>query len=129
MPIPFDCRYCGVKYEVAGDMAGKTIMCRECERRCPVPGSAKATAVLPSPAAKGSLPRAGGQPIPRGTLLRALAAVVGVGLLLFTGVYYWTRPFPWEIRKVEAREGGPPGGFGPPGKAPPGKSLPGGKMN
>jgi hypothetical protein len=137
MPILFDCRYCGVKYDVDDDMAGKPIMCRECERRCTVPGlpkSAKATAVLPPPpGGKASVPRVGGQPIPRETLLWTLAAVVGVGLLVFTGVYYWSRPFPWEIHKAAPRDKGPRDGFGPPrdgppGKGPPGKGPPGGQM-
>jgi hypothetical protein len=36
MPIPIECPGCNAIYEVADDLAGKEVLCRECERRVPV---------------------------------------------------------------------------------------------
>jgi DNA-directed RNA polymerase subunit RPC12/RpoP len=40
MPIPFKCPSCKVEYQVADDLAGKPIICRECNHRGQVSGSA-----------------------------------------------------------------------------------------
>lgn len=40
MPISFECASCNASYEVGDDLAGKTVLCRECERRGKVPDPA-----------------------------------------------------------------------------------------
>jgi hypothetical protein len=101
MPIPFQCPKCRARYEVADAMDGKTILCRECEERVSVGGQA-----------------AGGTKLTRRNALAALAYGVPGGLLVVAGIYYWSRPLPWE----RAHRGddppfppGPPRGGPPPG--------------
>lgn len=33
MPVPFECDHCHTAYEIADELAGKEVMCRECEKR------------------------------------------------------------------------------------------------
>jgi hypothetical protein len=40
MSIRFECSHCKVGYEVADDLGGKAIMCRECQKRGQVPDPA-----------------------------------------------------------------------------------------
>jgi DNA-directed RNA polymerase subunit RPC12/RpoP len=48
MPVPFTCSACGAAYEVADDLAGKAILCRECQARGQVPApAAPAGAAVP----------------------------------------------------------------------------------
>jgi hypothetical protein len=121
MPIPFECPKCQAKYEVADAMAGKTILCRKCDQRVPVGGQAAAAGDTHTPA---------GVPSTRRKVLLALAYAVPAGLLVTAGVYYWSRPLPWErARRGEDPffPGGPPPGGGPPGGGPPpGGPPPGG---
>jgi DNA-directed RNA polymerase subunit RPC12/RpoP len=33
MPVPFECDHCHAAYEVAEELSGKEVLCRECEKR------------------------------------------------------------------------------------------------
>jgi hypothetical protein len=33
MPVPFECNHCHAAYEVAAELSGKEVLCRECEKR------------------------------------------------------------------------------------------------
>ncbi len=139
MAILFVCPECRAKYEIDDSMAGKSMVCRECDQRCTVPGSS----ATPAPAIRKKLPSA-----PPNGLWVALATVI-VGLMGFAGIYYWSHPLPWERLGRQplpdsARvppcgrgfpRGGPGGGpfgpFGPGGGPPPGPPQgppPGGPM-
>jgi hypothetical protein len=129
MPIRFECTHCPAKYDVADDMAGKTILCRSCEKRGTVPSAATPP---PGSAPRPTLPAAAALrqvalPTRRSFLTPALAYGVPAGLLVFAGIYYWSRPFPWErLRDPRPGEpGGPPAR--PPGDAPKDNPPPGGQ--
>jgi hypothetical protein len=120
MPIFFECSSCSIKYEVADDMAGKTILCRQCEQRGKVPGvvpagnPARAAALVGT--ARGQKP-----PTRRKALEWGLGGAV-VGLVGFAMIYYWSHPLPWELKRrprptnpAEADAGGPPADGGPGG--------------
>jgi hypothetical protein len=94
MPFHFECPNCRAKYDVADDMAGKTILCRECEKRVPVkrPGTSAVRAAPPAAAAPGMLTR-------RKAVLIAVGSVVPAGLMAWVMGYYWKRPLPWEFKK------------------------------
>ena len=112
MTIPFACPCCNARYEVGDDLAGKTVLCRECERRGQVPDLTAPPAALACPNCRqttelpaamagrwarcpacSTLARVGGGRRVRPTRRRALLAAVGVfaaglagtGLLLLGG--------------------------------------------
>jgi hypothetical protein len=102
MPIHFECPNCRAKYDVAEDMVGKTMLCRECEQRVPVHVTATAGKAV---AAKGTAASAGA-PTRRNAVLIGLAGFLPGALLGWFGGYFWKRPLPWEgPHKREASEG------------------------
>ncbi len=124
MPIHFECPNCRAKYDVADDMIGKNILCRNCEQRVAVqrPGAGVARTAAPAAAASGAVSR-------RKAVLIA-AGILPVGFLGWFMGYYWKRPLPWErVKPAEDSEdrprrrfrGGPP----PDGQAPEGQAADG----
>ncbi len=121
MPVGFQCPNCKARYDIAEDMVGKTMLCRECEQRVsvPAPGAANKPA---HPALKAA--------VTAGDVSRRKMIVVGVstflpGMLLgWLGGYFWKRPLPWEgasRSRRERPEGAPEGeqtaeGQGPDGQ-------------
>jgi hypothetical protein len=91
MTITFACPHCSAKYEVADAMAGKSILCRECEQRGQVPGPAVAAAARPAVGA--------GQENPwtrRNVLKTSLTLAVPITLWA-AFAYYWQGAHPPEI--------------------------------
>jgi hypothetical protein len=100
MAIPFECANCRSRYEVADGMAGKTILCRQCEQRVPVrrPG---ATAPRGAPAASAAT-------LTRRNALLIAGSILPAVLLGGLGAYYWNRPLPWErVKPRERKDEGP----------------------
>jgi hypothetical protein len=97
MAVRFDCPSCKANYEVADDLAGKTIMCRVCKKRGSVRSLSAAASALAMPAASaaaGSVSRRNFLPW-AGLFLASLGAI-GVGALL-------ANP-PWERGKLSPEE-------------------------
>jgi hypothetical protein len=117
MPLLFECPHCRAKYEVADDMAGKAILCRECEQRGNVPAST----------AKQTGAAAGPKPPTRRKALKLVAGSLAAGAVLYAGVYYWFHELPWEVPKPRRPPPGqaPDDQAGQPGNGQPGNGQPG----
>jgi hypothetical protein len=131
MAIRFECSKCKTAYDVGEDMAGKMILCRECEHRGPVPGKAPAAAV-PPPGKMAPKPPGVSKGGPSWPMIQIVLAGVALCLLVTAGVYYWNHPLPWELRSTPSNQddgGGRPdrgkrGGRGAQGKGAPGGGAP-----
>jgi hypothetical protein len=101
VPIHFECPNCRAKYDVAEDMVGKPMLCRECEQRVTVAASAAAAKPV-HPALKAAAASAGD--VTRRSVLIGVASFLPGALLGWMGGYFWKRPLPWEGAKRERRE-------------------------
>jgi hypothetical protein len=121
MAISFACPHCSAKYEVADAMAGKSILCRQCEQRGQVPGPAVAAG------ARQAVGAGAEGPWTRRKVLKTGAALAVPMALWAAFAYYWQGAHPPEIPRRQrppntatdnaagnqdpagANPGGPPG--------------------
>ncbi len=102
MPIHFECPNCRARYDVAEDMVGKPMLCRECEQRVTVAASAAAAKPV-HPALKAAATSTG-EVTRRNAVLIGVASFLPGALLGWMGGYFWKRPLPWEGRRRETPE-------------------------
>jgi hypothetical protein len=102
VPIYFQCPNCRAKYDVAEDMVGKTMLCRECEQRVAVPASAAAAKPV-HPALKAAAASTG-EATRRSAILIGVASFLPGALLGWLGGYFWKRQLPWEGGRSGRRE-------------------------
>ena len=131
MPISFACPSCKAHYDVMDDLAGKSILCRVCQKRGTVPAApAKPAAPATSAGQKSLVATTPVDPSRRRMLLLVAA---GLGAIITGAVIarhpwrHWGEPDPKESPDGPGRRRGPggrgPGGPGGPGgdpKGPPG---------
>lgn len=125
--MKFQCPACSANYEVAKEMAGRSILCRMCGKRGMVSEGTAVTLGASSRVAAGpGATSVAAPPASRYAGLILLTKVVGLLLLGFCAVYYWSRPLPWEVRTPSTELGGRPpgGGGGPPPANPQGNPPP-----
>jgi hypothetical protein len=79
MAIRFECVHCRSSYEVADAMAGKPILCRDCEQRGRVAAACPASA-----------------PQDRRNFLGLALAGGAIGVAAFVAGYYWPHPLSSE---------------------------------
>jgi hypothetical protein len=125
MPVSFECPNCRARYDVAPDMVGKTMLCRECEQRVSIPGSA-AVAKPVHPALKAAAASAG-EATRRNAILIGLAGFLPGALLGWLGGYFWKRPLPWEGHRRDSPEASADGEQPADGQAADGQQRRGGR--
>jgi hypothetical protein len=109
MALLFECLHCNSRYAVADDMAGKTILCRECEQRSRVPDR------------QGRVPErvpASERPTRRRVLAIGVAGLLPV-MVLGTSAFFWGSAPRTNVPASQDTGDSPPSG-GPPLGANPG---------
>lgn len=120
MPISFACPSCKARYDVTDDLAGKSILCRVCQKRGTVP----AASAKPAEPAKAAVPAQRAAPANPSRRRFILMAVGGLGAIITGAVLarhpwkHWGDPPPASPDDPGRRRG--PGGRDGDRKGPPG---------